>query len=85
MTEQSGNDNYIKCTNCKCKYINDDEHIKTDFGYNILNERYKTCAKCRQRNNAYNAKHKERVAEYAKAYRETNKDAINEKNRQRDK
>ena len=29
------------------KFINDDEHIKNDFGYNRLNERYKQCARCR--------------------------------------
>ena len=85
MAEQSGSDKFIKCTNCKCKYINEPEHIKTDFGYSRLNERYKTCVKCRTRNNAYSAKHKEQRAEYAKSYREANKEAINEKNRQRDK
>ena len=47
MAEKSGDDKYIKCSKCKCKYINDDEHIKADFGYNRLNEQYKTCVKCR--------------------------------------
>ena len=47
MTEQSGDDKYIKCSKCKCKYHNDDNHIKADFGYNRLNERFKTCVKCR--------------------------------------
>ena len=47
MTEQSGEDKYIKCSKCKCKYINDDKHIKNDFGFNRLNERFKTCTKCR--------------------------------------
>ena len=47
MTEQSGDDKYIKCSKCKCKYINNDEHIKTDFGYNRLNKQYKTCMKCK--------------------------------------
>ena len=50
MTEQSETDKYIKCSKCKCKYINDDEHIKDDFGYNRLNERFKTCVKCRSKN-----------------------------------
>ena len=58
MAEQSGEDKYIKCSKCKCKYINDDEHIKADFGYNRLNERYKTCVKCRTKtsktNNLFN-------------------------------
>ena len=43
MTEQQGNEKYIKCSRCKCKYTNDDEHIKSDFGYNRLEERFKTC------------------------------------------
>ena len=58
MAEQSGEDKYIKCSKCKCKYINDDEHIKADFGYNRLNQRYKTCVKCRTKtsktNNLFN-------------------------------
>ena len=29
-------------------YITDDEHIKTEFGYNRLNERCKSCVKCRE-------------------------------------
>ena len=47
MAEQHGEDKYIKCSKCKCKYINDDNHIKNGFGYNRLNERFKTCTKCR--------------------------------------
>ena len=47
MTEQSGEDKYIKCSKCKCKYINDDKHIDNDFGFNRLGERYKSCTKCR--------------------------------------
>ena len=51
--EQQESDKYIKCAMCKCKYINDDEHIKTDFGYNRLNERFKCCVKCRGRSYEY--------------------------------
>jgi len=47
MTDKSREDQYIKCARCRCKYINGDEHIKNDFGYNRLNERFKTCNKCR--------------------------------------
>ena len=47
MTEQDRQDKYIKCKCCKCKYINDEEHISKDFGYTRLEERYKTCVKCR--------------------------------------
>ena len=36
MTENNGQDTYIVCSNCKCKYINDEEHINKDFGYTIL-------------------------------------------------
>ena len=76
MTEQSGNDNYIKCTNCKCKYINDDEHIKTDFGYNRLNERHKTCVKCRERNKRnHNTQHNQ---ERRKQYYQDNKNRLDE-------
>ena len=50
MTEQYGKDKYLKCSSCKCKYLNEEEHIKTDFGYNRLNERFKCCVKCRNRN-----------------------------------
>ena len=39
---------YIKCKGCKCKYINDEEHIKQDFGYNRLGEQLKPCEKCRK-------------------------------------
>ena len=54
----SNNIKYIKCSCCKCRFINDDEHIKDDFGYNRLNERYKTCVKCRDRHYAYaNSQH----------------------------
>ena len=40
---------YIKCGNCECKYINNHENIKHDFGY----IRFKTCSKCRDKKNAY--------------------------------
>ena len=40
MTEQHGEDKYIKCSRCKCKYINDDNNIKNDFGFTRLNERF---------------------------------------------
>ena len=49
MTEENNKDQYIICSNCRCKYINDEEHISKDFGYTRLEERYKTCVKCRER------------------------------------
>jgi len=47
MADKPETQKYIRCTCCKCKYINDDDHISVDFKYNRLNERYKTCVKCR--------------------------------------
>ena len=49
MTEQNIKDRYIICRGCKSKYLNDDEHIKHDFEYTRLNERFKTCVSCRAR------------------------------------
>ena len=49
MLKMTDDNKYIKCSTCKCKYINDDEHIKEDFGYNRLLARYKCCLKCRER------------------------------------
>ena len=50
MTTQSEQDEYIKCKGCKCKYINDDEHIKQAFGYNRLGEQLNSCIMCRHKN-----------------------------------
>ena len=47
MSEQSEQDKYVKCKGCKCKYTNDEEHIKQDFGYNRLSEQLKSCVNCR--------------------------------------
>ena len=41
MTWYNRIDKYIKCSRCKCKYINDNEHIKHGFGYNRLEENIK--------------------------------------------
>ena len=49
MTDRSEESKHIKCSKCWCNYINDGEHIKQDFGYNRLEERFKTCVKCRKR------------------------------------
>ena len=50
QSEGESNNNYIVCTRCHKKFINDEEHTKTDFGYNGLNIRYKNCVKCRTSN-----------------------------------
>ena len=74
MTEENNHDKYIVCSNCKCNYTNDEEHISTDFGYTRLEERYKTCKKCRAkskiRNNEYYDNHKKEDKESSKKCRE---------------
>ena len=40
---------YIKCSKCGCKYIDLYNHIKLDLGYDRLDNRCKTCKKCRDR------------------------------------
>jgi len=54
---------YIKCSKCHIKYLNDDEHIKTDFGYNRLGERIKTCTKCRDKQLKYREAHRAELKE----------------------
>ena len=66
MAEQSETSKYIKCSKCRCKCHNNDDHIKTGFGYNRLGEQFKCCVTCRARNR-----------EYTRTYYEKNKDAIN--------
>jgi hypothetical protein len=81
---------YIKCGACKCKYINDAEHIKTDFGFNRLEVQYKTCVKCREKkrewNHSYGIRHRaeitERTREYNKQHRQDNKEQYQEWNKQ---
>ena len=43
MTEQGNDNTYINCSGCKMKYHNNYDSIKEHFGYNRLNEKYKTC------------------------------------------
>ena len=68
--EQMTNNNveeYIKCTRCYMKFINDDESINEHFGYNRLNKRYQTCKKCRdicnKKQQEYYSENKERLNE----------------------
>ena len=99
MTEEGKNDKYIICSKCRSKYINDEEHVNKDFGYTRLEERYKTCVRCRAINKinykTYQEKHpeqikdryeaqKEEAKEYHKQYRETNADMLKEYDRARD-
>ena len=93
MTEEHKKDKYIICSGCKSKYINDEEHISKNFGYTRLEERYKTCVKCKARNKIRNKKyyetnketykkyyeeHKEQYKEYDKKYREEHKEYLKE-------
>ena len=86
MAEESNKYQYIICSNCRCKYINDEEHIKRDFGYTRLEERYKTCVKCRVRNKTdckkYRDNHKEERKEYSKQYQDKHKEELKEYNKQ---
>ena len=85
MTEEGKNDKYIICSKCRSKYINDEEHITKDFGYTRLEERYKTCVRCRARNKINSKTYQEKrpeESEKAKEYYEANKDYLNEKNKQ---
>ena len=54
MAGEIKNDKYIMCSKCKSKYINDEEHISNDFGYTRLEQRYKTCVRCRVRSKVTN-------------------------------
>ena len=58
------------------KFINDDEHIKIDFGYNRLNERYKQCVKCRSKKAEYREAHRDELREKQKEYYEANKEKL---------
>ena len=82
MSEENKNDKHTICSKCKCKYINDEEHISTDFGYTRLEERYKTCVKCRAKkivhSKTYYEKHKEQMREHSKKYHEEPKEQIRE-------
>ena len=81
MTDNKA-DQHIKCSRCKCKYINDDAHIQSDFGYNRLNERYKNCVKCRTANRKYNKDNAETIKDALHQYWIDNKDEIMKKRQQ---
>ena len=70
-------DKYIKCSTCRCKYINDPDHIKTDFGYTRLEERYKCCVKCRGQKKAYYDLKFESLRTKRATYNAINRDRIN--------
>ena len=77
MEEVSKNSKYIICSKCKCKYINDEEHINKDFGYTILEEKYKTCVRRRARgkmnDKTYYDKHQKQIKQYYEDHKEERK------------
>ena len=76
MAEQSSDNKYINCSRCKCKYINDDEHIKNDFGFTRLGKRLSTCTKCREKRKGDCKQCYEEHKDYHKQYYQDNKDNI---------
>ena len=95
MAELCGVEKYIKCSKCKCKYHNNDDNIKTDFGHNRLGERFKCCVKCRAREREYSRTYYDKnkneinelkradikVSEYQKKYNQQHGEQINERRR----
>ena len=86
MTETDSKERYIKCTRCKCKYINDDEHIKIDFGFTRLGERLKTCNICRtkrlQYNKDYYNQNKDKILENMVKYNQEHKEEMKQQNKE---
>ena len=76
MTQNMNNQEYLNCSGCGKKFINDDDHIKNDFGYDRLNVRYKSCIQCRSRYAKHRETHREERRESAKQYYTDNKDNI---------
>ena len=70
---------------CHMKFINDDEHIKNDFGYNRLNERYKQCVRCRTKRTEYREAHRDELREKQKEYYYEHKEELNKKKMEYDK
>ena len=75
MAEQ-GDDTYIKCSRCKCKYHNNDESIKDNLGFNRLDEQLKTCVKCRNYRKQYQQDNFDKLAQRKHQYWIDNKDTI---------
>ena len=76
---------YISCSRGHKKFIDDDEHIKTDFGYNRLNIRYKQYVKCRTYQAQYRGKHREELREKQQEYYNNVKEEPNKQKMEYDK
>ena len=48
LDDELNKEPFIYCSHCNCEYINDKNNILHHFGFNRLNEQYKTCKKCRK-------------------------------------
>ena len=48
LDDELNKEPFIYCSHCNCKYINDKNNILHHFGFNRLDEQYKTCKKCRK-------------------------------------
>ena len=82
MTDQNREDQYIKCSRCNMKYINTDDNMKKDFGYNRLNQRYKTCIKCRNDRKQYRKNNADKMKSYRHQYWIDNAENIKKKREQ---
>ena len=82
MTDNNRSDKYITCSRCKCKYTNDDAHIKSDFGYTRLGERLKTCVKCRAQSKQYQKDNPEKMKQLKHQYWIDHIDDINKTRQQ---
>ena len=76
----------VKCSRCHAKYPDDDEHVRTHFGFNKSNEQFKCCIPCRSNCKArcatYYQEHKNDIAEYHTQYYQTHKNNIAEYQKQ---
>ena len=48
MAEECGDNKYIKCSKCKCKYLNNEFQILKNFGFDRLQRQFKTCKNVEQ-------------------------------------
>ena len=70
MAQEENKPMCLYCSSRGKKYINDDEHIKQDFGYNRLSIRYRSCGQCQARYAKHRESHTEIRRESAEQYYE---------------
>ena len=64
--------NYIHFS-CHSRYINSDESIATNFGFNRINQRHRACLKCRESCKRYREKRIQWEPDYVDRERERTK------------